>query len=177
MAASTSKFVAGHYTAAYTAQTVANNPANNLDLGTTETGFTMRYANYSEDIRIDDYGDTIVDGIFRGFNCYVGFELVKWVANITELIQPHYADAIDANFGDLGGFIGQDWQTLGGKLVLTPVAGINANLKTFIFHICRPEADHGAWTFNTRLRRVRCNFLVMPTINSSGVKTRLFTTT
>jgi len=176
MASSTSKFVAGHYTAAFTGG--AANPASSLDIGTTETGFSMRYANYREDIRIDDYGDTIVDGIFRGFNCYLNFELVKWVDDIDQILQPHYAAAdVVTAFGDIGGYVGWDWQSLAGSLVLTPVANINANLKTYTYHVVIPEADHGAWNFSSRLRRSRCNFLCLPDITSvsEGQDTRIFT--
>ena len=90
MAADSSRFVAGHYTAAFTGG--AENAASSLDIGTTETGFDIRPQFYREDIRTDDWGDILVDGIYRGFNVYLSFELVQWVENIEQILSPFDGD-------------------------------------------------------------------------------------
>lgn len=176
MSADSSTFVAGHYTAAFTGG--AENSGTALDIGTTEVGFELRPQFYREDIRIDDYGDTVVDGIFRGVNVFLRFELVKWVSGIERVLWPQSGSTTNPHtyHGDMGAHIGKTWQHLAGSLVLTPVADINSNLKTFTFHKVLPDGEHGAFSFNSRLRRMSCSFLCLPNISSSTTadRTKIF---
>lgn len=148
MPADASGFVAGHYTGTY----------NSLDVGTTEQGFMIDPVFHREDIRTDDFGDTIVDGIYRGYNLRISFELIRWSAAARDALMFPF----DATLGTLAG-IGQ---TIVGSfaksLVLTPVSGINSNAKTYTFPLCVADGNHGGFNLNTRTRRARCNLLVFP---------------
>ena len=150
MPADTSNFVAGHYTATY----------GGADIGTTEIGFDIRKSNYKEDIRIDDFGDTIVDGIYRGYNLRVNCQLSEWPATGRETLQ-FVQDKEDGGvMGDMQ-FIGRTERSFSEPLVLTPVADININNKTFTFPNAIPEGDSGGWNVNTKLRRVTITLLAL----------------
>lgn len=150
MPADTSSFVAGHYTATYDGD----------DIGTTEVGFEIRKSNYKEDIRIDDFGDTIVDGIYRGYNLRVQFQLSEWTAAGREKLQ-FIQDLDDAGtIGDMQ-FIGRTERYFSKALVLTPVADINVANLTYTFPNCIPEGDSGGWNLNTKLRRVTVTLLAL----------------
>jgi len=170
MASDDSTFVAGHFTVAFTGG--GENDAADLDIGTTETGFTVRPQFYREDIRIDEFGDCVVDGIYRGFNVFLNFELVRWVADIEKLLA--FVDSA-AGWGKLDpGQIGKTMEHLAGKLVLTPVANINDNLETWTFHLVLPDGEVGATNLNTRLRRMSCNFIVIPVLAAGATQYQLF---
>lgn len=153
--ADNSTFVAGHYTASYAS----------LDIGTTEVGFELRPTYYREDIKIDDFGDAIVDGIYRGYNLRLSFELSQWAATGRELLQFPF-DLEDAGSVGTIRFVGRTVRSFSAALVLTPVADINTNNNIFTFPEVTPDGDHGAWNLNTKLRRVRCNLLVLIGLSS-----------
>jgi hypothetical protein len=150
MAADAGSFVAGHYTAGWgtAPQTI----------GTTESGFRISPVFYREDIRIDDYGDSIVDGIWRGYNVRVETQLSEWTSTGRQAIQ----NPFDTTFGTI---IDIGKSLVGGafakQLVLTPVASINSANKTYTFPLCVPDGDHGGWSLNTRLRKVDIRLLVL----------------
>lgn len=152
MPADTSSFVAGHYTVTYNAQ----------DLGTTELGFDIRPVYYKEDIRIDDFGDTIVDGIYRGYNLRISCQLSEWAAAGREIIQFPFDKFSDGAVLGTIQDVGKTLVFFAKQMVFTPVANINVNSLTYAFPLTVPEGDHGGWTFNTKLRRVTINMLVLP---------------
>lgn len=158
MPADTSSFVAGHYTATY----------GGVDIGTTETGFELRPTYYKEDIKIDDFGDTIVDGIYRGYNLRVTFELVQWTSAGREALQFPFDLEDGGTLGTIR-FVGRTLKSFSEALVLTPVADINVANLTYTFLNVTPDGDHGAWNLNTKLRRVRCNLLCLMNSLSGGV--------
>lgn len=144
----TSRFVAGHYTATY----------SGVEIGTTEIGFDIRKANYAEDIRIDDFGDTVVDGIYRGYNLRIAFQLSEWAAAGREVLQFPQDLEDGGTMGDMQ-FIGRTQVSFSKPLLLTPVAAINVSNLTFNFPLTIPEGDHGGWNVNTKLRRVTCSLI------------------
>lgn len=162
-------FVAGHYTAAFT-----GNGQTSLNIGTTEVGFEMRPTFYREDIKADDFGDTLIDGIYRGANVSLTFELIEWRANATALMWP--VNAADGDMGTVSGnalsLVGMTMQSLAGSLVLTPVTGISASLKTYTFLKVIPDGQHGGFSFNSRLRRMRCSLLCLPDIMNATATSR-----
>lgn len=157
MPADTSNFVAGHYTV-----TIANSSgASPLSIGTTEQGFRMTPRINGEEIRIDDFGDSVVDGIYRGYNILINCSLSQWGAAGRQRAQFVFDEVV----GTLGtvGLIGQTW--VGGgfarQIVFTPVSGINSNNKIYTFPLCIPQGDHGGFELNTRLRRINMNWLAL----------------
>ena len=159
MAASASEFVAGHYTSTW----------NAVDLGKTEVGFSLRPMWYKEDIRIDDFGDTTVDGIFRGANVRLSFELIQWgEAGVQNLVW-HYMKVVGTTpaIGSIDvAKVGQPIAEWMAQLVLTPVSAVNLSLKTYTFPLCAPDTDHGAFNLNSRLRRATCNLIVYPNLTT-----------
>ena len=155
MAVDSSSFIAGHYHATFNAQ----------DIGTTEQGFVLRPVYYREDIRIDEYGDTVVDGIFRGFSIGVSCQLSEWTATGRAGIQ--------FPFGSVGQIDNVGKTIIGAgyakPLVLTPgnVAGYTLNstgtaTDTFTVSYTAPDGQHGGWNLNTKLRRVDINLVAFP---------------
>lgn len=163
------EFVAGHYTALFT-----GNGQTNLAIGTTEVGFEMRPTFYREDIRADEFGDTLIDGIYRGANVELTFELIEWRENAAALMWP--VNAANGDMGTTGGnalsLIGQTMQSLAGKLVLAPVTGINAKLQTYTFLKVIPNGQHGGFSFNSKMRRTRCSTICLPDIMNATATNR-----
>lgn len=147
MAAVTSQFLAGHYEATY----------DNTDIGTTEVGFNLNRTWNREDIRVDDFGDTVVDAIYRGYSLSIDFQLSSWsVVAIDKLMHP-----FSGTMGvvtDVGQAV---FTVIAKELVLTPVTGINDLNLTYTFPRVVPDRDHGSFSLNTKLRRFRCSFLVL----------------
>lgn len=152
------EFVAGHYTVTF----------NGVVLGHTEVGFNLNRTFHREDIRIDKYGDVVVDAIYRGFGFSVDFELSSWLQDaIDELMNP-MEDTAEGTMEDLT--IGQVMsEGLAKPLVLIPVSGVNVRSKRYTFLLAAPDANHGSFALNTKLRRFRCNFTIF-TDRTSGVQ-------
>lgn len=157
MAVDNNTFVAGHFSATFDA----------ADMGTTEKGFQFRPVYHREDIKIDDFGDTIVDGIWRGYNLRMNCQLSEWAAAARERLQFLF-DYVDAGTIGTIQLIGQTLTKFAKQMVMTPIAGINSNLQTWTFPLVVPDTDHGAWNKSTTLKRVDVNTVVLPN-RSTGV--------
>lgn len=164
--ASSSSFVAGHYTATYGGESI----------GTTEEGFYLRPQQFREDIRIDDFGDSIVDGIYRGFQYTLTTRLSEWVVpNSTGVaLLQNFVDATDGGIV-YPNAVGQPVSAFAKRLILTPVPNVNSNLKTYEFPLCVPNGDHGGFNLNTKLRRLEVNLLILVDRYSSPIAGRMFT--
>jgi hypothetical protein len=153
-------FVAGHYTA-----TLAG-----ANIGTTEAGFQLRPTTYRDDVRVDDLGDTIVDGVYRGFNYRISCTLQEYTkAGITELIDFYEAGA-KGKVQDVGNLV-----VLGGLakvLVLTPVLS-GTGQTTWTFSNVVPDGESGGFPLATRLRQVSMNLIALPTDENGVIYTRL----
>lgn len=158
MAIDTSKFVAGHYLFTY----------DGVDLGTTELGFDLRLTYYREDIRIDDFGDAIVDGIFRGHQVRLTADLSQWGAAGRELIQFLFDKEQAGSIGTIQ-LVGRTVKSFAKQLIATPVADINSNNKIYTFPLVVPDGDHGGWSFNTKLRKVRMSLIALVNITNGLV--------
>lgn len=118
MAASNSKFIAGHYTATW----------DGKDIGSTTKGFEVSIDYGREDIRIDDAPGIIWDGIYTGKQLVISMDLTNAGAvGVDSLTFPtdSAANALDT--------MGQPWSTYAKALVLTPVTGINSANKEITF--------------------------------------------
>lgn len=152
-------FIAGHYIATW----------DGVDIGTTEEGFEIRPSHYREDVKIDDLGDTIVDGVYRGGQAGIIANLSEWNAAGREAIQfPYFKKVVAGSMtkfqlGDVGAIIvsgsGGGIGAFAKALVFTPVF---STLKKYTFPLVMPEPDHGSWSFNNRLRRVAVNMIAVP---------------
>ncbi len=155
MAADSSGFVSGHYLATW----------NALDLGRTEIGFKIRPNYHIEPIRDDAYGDAVVDGIYRGYDLFIDFDLTLWTAAERQNFQYAFDGGTPGTIQGVG-------QTIVGsfakQLILTPVSGINSNNATYTFPLTAPEPGHGEFDLNTKWRRLKCRLKVYPAL-STGV--------
>lgn len=157
MATDTSRFVAGHFICSlYSGPGTLGTSLGTI--GTTETGFQLTRDNQIEHIKIDEFGDTTVDGIYRGGNMRIRLQGVTYGATTQAVLANFYDNPI--------GVIGPVGQTIGGalgrKMVLTPVAGINSNNIQFTFPVVAPDGNSGGFNLNTKNRRTDIDLLVFP---------------
>lgn len=103
------EFVAGPYTGTYDGE----------DLGITNDGYTLTHDAKAELIQTSDiYGDSILDGIYRGGNCFIDFEAKTYQAGTITPFWP---------FGDMGVLmtptapVGRQFFYIATSLVLTAV--------------------------------------------------------
>ena len=145
----TGSFVAGHYAVTW----------GSASLGTTEVGFNFKETQFKEGIKIDDFGDTEVDGIVRGFQTRVDFVLSEWKAAGRQAVMFPYTDS------GIGIVDGVGRTIVGGgyakSLVFTPVSNIHNLNKTWTFPLSIPEGDV-AWTLSTKLRTVAVKMIAYP---------------
>lgn len=162
MASDPSLFVAGHFVAALSAG--PGTSGTMTDIGFTETGWQWTRDYHLDAIKIDDLGDTVVDGIYRGGNARLSAKQVQFGAPGRAAMQ-HFYD--QTTVGVIEG-IGKTVVTgVGRKLTLTPVAGINAANKTYTF-IVAPDGGHGGMNLATTNRKTDLNLLIFPQITGTG---------
>ncbi len=160
MSASTSSFVAGHYTCTF---------ASHAAFGATEDGFNLEFDHAPEEIVSDELGAVVVDGIYRGYNLLIDFDVLKF---------PDTRDSgILLPWGTLDGQldnIGKPISTFAQQLVLTPQSGINSHLETFTFPLVVPRPGSGNFKLNTKLRRTKIMLRALPYYDSDLSKYVLF---
>jgi len=162
MAAIETNFIAGHFTATYDGTT----------LGITDSGYTLEWQFSMEPITGDKYGDTVIDGIYRGGNCFLSAVFNQ--AELAEIKNAAWAWASEVE-GALG-TVGLLATGLAKALVLTdvdglPSAGSPATL-TASNAILAPGFNVSK-LFGTSLRRVPLRFQLLP----FGVTPTFFTQT
>jgi hypothetical protein len=156
MAADSSGFVAGYYTCSWAA----------ADLGITEAGWELVPSLSYEDIKGDQLADTIIDGIWRGWNLSLRATLIEWTP--AGRLACQYPASIAT--ADVGNYVVQDIgkTIIGGgfakQLILTPVANINSNLKTYTFKYCAPSPNsgHGGFRMSSNHRKIMVDLRVYP---------------
>jgi hypothetical protein len=139
-------FVAGAYTATW----------NAITLGSTLQGFDIRPQHHRDDSRIDAMGDTVVDGVYRGYNISVSFQLSDWsTSGLEEALSLPYGGTpgLVANVGAL--FVAGG---LAKTLALTHI--VSGNDYSFTHAI--PDFEHGAYSLNNHMRVMTCRFLILP---------------
>lgn len=154
-------FIAGPYTATYAS----------ADAGDVEDGFDLQLGWSYEELTVDRFGDSVIDSIFRGGNCflhYVGME----ATDAQKALNPFGSVLAEiANVGVL-----MDGGNLAAATVLTKVTGSSASpatltaSKAYISGNEQYRMKHAA-----RLRRVPVSLRLNPFLNSSAVV--FFTTT
>jgi hypothetical protein len=81
--------------------------------------------------KIDDtatYGDTLIDGIYRGLECRLQVTFKEWIAPVKQAIYPYSAAGAPGGFDGTLGVIGRLDSDLAQQIVLTAVSGTPAAL-------------------------------------------------
>ena len=159
-------FIAGPFTATL----------GGVALGVVEDGFELDLTWSSEDIRGDNLGDTIQDGVHRGGSLYVNcvLENAKLATSSLEAVWPYAATA--GTQGEIG-VIGSLYSVLAQILILTPIDAVNT-LKgaglVYTFGVAGPLGGVVpapnvpiSQLFAARLRKIPMRFLCLPYIVSS----------
>ena len=158
--------VAGAYTSTF----------NAVALGLTNDGFTLTQDAKAELIQqSDQYGDSILDGIFRGGNAYVDCECKTFVAGSVTPFWPYGGGTLGV-LSTTAVPVGAQLSTIAKALVLSVIASTSAsgttpqiNTFTASLAILPPDANLKL-LFTSKLRMVPLRFLLLPTL-SSGVTT------
>lgn len=93
---------------------------NSVSLGLVNDPIRIQRAMRAQEITVDLYGDSVVDGVYRGGRVFVMIVLAEWTANIRAAIWQFNAD-----FGQTG-LHGRLLSDVAQSLVLTPVASTPA---------------------------------------------------
>jgi hypothetical protein len=169
--------VAGRYAATYNAN----------DVGITRDGYTLTLDTEAEDIgETDAWGQSVVDSVFRGGNCFIQFTSVAYKTGSLQAFWPFGGPL--AGPGVLGVLfdanqatplaIAQLASNIAKALVLTstpgtPAAATPATLTATFSLLSRN--NNGRLIFNSKLRDVPVRLRCYP-FTSGGI-TRFFTTT
>jgi len=163
MSVSIQPFVAGRYTVAY----------NSADCGITNEGIELQQESAWEAIdRSDAYGDSIIDGVYRGGNVYFGFEAKSFTSNSVNPFWPWgpLGQMQGTNMiGELASFLsstlylaavtGTAWNNTGGDMA-SQIVSIQAS-----YAILAPNIPQRL-LFHSRLRQVPIRLLALPYTNS-----------
>lgn len=150
------QFVAGPYTGVW----------NNQNLGLVKEGFEIRMR-ISKNLvdQSNVYGQTVLDAVYDGMNCFIGYTLIEWFKGVLAGLVMPYANALlqsssmsMANLGMLGTVGRMDvGSTLSWPLILTAVSGTTAASSPASLTAAQAsiaeETDIG-FMFNTRNREV-----------------------
>lgn len=143
-------------------------------IGQTDDGFIIRVEPEFEEITSDAGGDSVLDLLGRGGQCFVDFEWLEYSkAKLSKILFKHMQIAGGAAAGlpdDPIGNIGKSiYDTWAAPLILTPLANSgNATAlgNTYTFTKAYP-VDVASWNLNTRLRRGSLTFRALPVPGST----------
>lgn len=115
-------FATGPYTATYDADNAATGTPGKGDgaqaFGLVENVYRLSLTRKGEPIRGTNlYGQTTVDSIFQGGDCFILVTVKEWKSYIRDIINPFATE-----FGDVG-LVGRMYTDIAGEIVLTPTAG------------------------------------------------------
>lgn len=156
---------AGRYSATY----------NSVDVGITQTGYELSLESKWQEITpTDAFGDSIIDGVFRGGNCYCQFEGMAYKAGAITPFWPWGALGILATTAAPIGRLASD---VASAFVLTataatPAATIPATL-TASKAILAPN-NPAKLLFDSRLRTVPIRLQFLPYLSTDH---KFFSTT
>lgn len=123
-------FAPGYYTCTY----------DGNDLGLVEGVRRLRRRHRAQPIAADKYGDSMIDGVYRGGDCFLQMTFKEWTSAVRSALWP-----FDADFGDMGQ-CGRLLSDLAKSLVLTveansPAATAGPSTVTASKVILAPEND------------------------------------
>lgn len=169
-------FVAGRYSGTY----------NAVDVGMTRDGYEVEQdADIDEIGETDAWGASVIDGIWRGGNCFMQFNSEEYKAGSLGAFWP-YGNAVAAGAGVLGTLlntagttpIGTLASVLAKSMVLTVTPGTPAvgtvNTLTALLALLAKNYN-GKLLFTSKLREVPVRLRLYP--GTTGGITSFFTTT
>lgn len=125
-------FAVGYYNFAYTPPTGTPGAGVAQDPGLVEGVRRFRRRKKGIQIKADLYGDSVIDGIYRGEEIFFQMTFKEWKAALLNVLHPYST----AGWGDLG-LIGRLDSDLAGDCTLTVLPGT-------------PAATHGPSTIRAR---------------------------
>lgn len=161
-------FIAGPYTATWTAPTFAAQA-----LGITQDGFELEWVMHGETIKGDNMGDSIQDGIYRGGDVFLNVVCEEFNAAALYGASGTNAQAFNPA-SDTFGQMGQSgilFSALAGILALTRVSALTGAVPTTLTankailangHVLRTKMA-------SRLKMVPLRFLLLPYTSGSDV--------
>lgn len=118
-------FSPGPYTATWAGASGQPGGAGALDVGLVEGVDRFQRTAEAQDIRVDAYGETVVDGVYRGGQMFVLMTFKEWTDTVKALLWPFGGTQVSPDFGAVGP-VGSLMTNLAGILVLTAVTGTPA---------------------------------------------------
>jgi hypothetical protein len=166
-------FVAGRYSNTY----------NAVDVGISDQGINLQQESRWEEIASSDaYGDSIIDGVYRGGNVFFDYECKAYKAGSQTPFWPWGTLGVMQAVGSAPTPIGRLASGVASATVLTAVAGTPAATSpatlTASKSILAPNSP-ARLLFHTRLRQVPIRLLALPSDATNGgtTTTTWFTTT
>lgn len=165
-------FAPGYYTATYDPPSAAGSSSTGAtDLGLVDGVRRLRMRSSAQMVKADRYGDSEIDGIYRGANLSLMMTFKEWTSIIREVLWPYTATA-----GDMGqvGISGRLLTDLAGQLVLTALTGTPAATAgpatiTFPKAILAPENDVEI-IFGNEKRDIPVVFKIFPSDVSGTIR-------
>lgn len=149
-------FIAGAYTTSY----------NAVNVGMTSEGFTLTQDAKAELIQnSDQYGDSILDGIYRGGNCFIDFESKVYKAGSMTPWWPYGALGVMCT---AAAPIGRQLSAIAAALVMTvvpatPAVSTTPQINTFTASkAILPPDSNLKLLFTSKLRTVPIRLLLLP---------------
>lgn len=141
-------FVASRYTGSY----------NGADVGITEDGFELTSSSSQELINMSDaYGDSVIDGVYRGGNHFLDFTCLSY----TKGIPPYWPWAAFGAMGLVGRMASDNARPMSISSVL---AGANVPLSlSTTYSLLRENLDRRL-IFSSKLRKVPIGLRLLPYI-------------
>lgn len=110
-------FSSGPYVATYDRPT----GTGAVSIGLVEGPRALQRVNEVQDMRTDLFGATVIDGVYRGGQCFVSMIFKEWNDNTKDALWPY-----DSDFGGHGDPVGRLQSDIAGVLLLTAVPGTPA---------------------------------------------------
>jgi hypothetical protein len=149
-------FIAGRYNTTY----------NAVDVGITDQGYNLTMESKVETIEeSDSFGNSIIDWIYRGGNCYIDFDCKSYKAGSTNPYWPYGALGAMGVIGRLASAIAV--ATVMTALTGTPAATAPATITTTLT-LLAPNSP-AKLLFNSKLRQVPVRLQVLPYDSGAGV--------
>jgi len=145
-------------------------------LGLLEGSPREQMVSHAQDVRASQYGDSVIDGVYRGGDCFVILTVKEWISASKVAMWPFNADL------GLSGIIGRLSADIAGALLLTAITGTPAATagpatRSYPLAILMPEFTREI-TFGTEERNVMLTFRCLPTeVSANTAQLRWFTDT
>ena len=152
----------GAYSATYQVRVGGVLQGQAEDIGAFEGSLRQNKTMHAQDVRASRFGDTVLDGIYRGANVFQIVVIKEWTEAIRDAIWP-----LDELLGT-SGIHGRQLTDIAGQLILTaipgtPAAAVGPLTRKYAMAILSPEHNQEL-TFGTEERNIPIVFRMYPTI-------------